>query len=253
MDSNLWSPTSKSRENGDVYPSHKGVRYSPLEQDEDVDNGDTYPSHKRARYSPLELEEDVEAAVTASTERAGKASSVSNFCNLSACNRCWLGKNRCDQRLPSCASCEKANVKCVGCDPITKREIPRSYVLYLESRDAQLESSERSIDLSIGSEFSEQSVESIASTTSESSTFSSRSVYSSSSLDSGISILPEDGVRRTGVYICITCGNSFDTSIRLRRHERTHSEYYCSLCGDNFRFGRKDLLWVSSRLAYLSL
>ena len=54
-------------------------------------------------------------------------SSASSFRNVSACNRCRLRKNRCDQRLPSCASCDKASVKCVGYDPITKREIPRRY------------------------------------------------------------------------------------------------------------------------------
>ncbi|ROW09348.1 hypothetical protein VMCG_02547 [Cytospora schulzeri] len=63
----------------------------------------------------------------------------SNFRNVSACNRCRLRKNRCDQKLPSCASCEKANVACVGYDPITKKEIPRSYVFYLETRVEQLE------------------------------------------------------------------------------------------------------------------
>lgn len=52
----------------------------------------------------------------------------SNFRNVSACNRCRLRKNRCDQKLPSCASCEKANVACVGYDPITKKEIPRRSV-----------------------------------------------------------------------------------------------------------------------------
>lgn len=66
-------------------------------------------------------------------------SSASSFRNVSACNRCRLRKNRCDQRLPSCASCDKASVKCVGYDPITKREIPRSYVYYLETRVAYLE------------------------------------------------------------------------------------------------------------------
>ena len=55
----------------------------------------------------------------------GKASQSSNFRNVSACNRCRLRKNRCDQRLPTCVSCEKAGVACVGYDPITKREIPR--------------------------------------------------------------------------------------------------------------------------------
>lgn len=52
-------------------------------------------------------------------------SGSSSFRNVSACNRCRLRKNRCDQRLPSCASCGKAGVRCTGYDPITKREIPR--------------------------------------------------------------------------------------------------------------------------------
>lgn len=56
---------------------------------------------------------------------ASKVGQSSNFRNVSACNRCRLRKNRCDQKLPSCASCEKAGVACVGYDPITKREIPR--------------------------------------------------------------------------------------------------------------------------------
>lgn len=68
-----------------------------------------------------------------------KVGQSSNFRNVSACNRCRLRKNRCDQKLPSCASCEKANVACVGYDPITKKEIPRSYVFYLETRVEQLE------------------------------------------------------------------------------------------------------------------
>ncbi|CAN8102721.1 unnamed protein product [Discula destructiva] len=71
---------------------------------------------------------------------SAKASQNSNFRNVSACNRCRLRKNRCDQKLPSCASCEKANVACVGYDPITKKEIPRSYVFYLETRVEHLES-----------------------------------------------------------------------------------------------------------------
>lgn len=56
---------------------------------------------------------------------ASKGGQSSSFRNVSACNRCRLRKNRCDQKLPSCASCEKAGVSCVGYDPITKREIPR--------------------------------------------------------------------------------------------------------------------------------
>jgi hypothetical protein len=55
------------------------------------------------------------------------ASATSSFRNISACHRCRQRKNRCDQLLPSCAACDKAAVKCVGYDPITKREIPRRY------------------------------------------------------------------------------------------------------------------------------
>jgi len=98
-----------------------------------------YPS-KRARHSPpiktspTSVEdggaEGLDPPSRADTAgggggAGGKAGQSSNFRNVSACNRCRLRKNRCDQRLPSCASCEKASVKCVGYDPITKREIPR--------------------------------------------------------------------------------------------------------------------------------
>ncbi|GES62326.1 positive regulator of purine utilization [Aspergillus terreus] len=70
---------------------------------------------------------------------SSSSSNPSSFRNVSACNRCRLRKNRCDQRLPRCQSCEKAGVRCVGYDPITKREIPRSYVYFLEARVAYLE------------------------------------------------------------------------------------------------------------------
>lgn len=63
----------------------------------------------------------------ASPTVTAKAGQSSNFRNVSACNRCRLRKNRCDQKLPSCASCAKAGVACVGYDPITKKEIPRRY------------------------------------------------------------------------------------------------------------------------------
>ena len=58
----------------------------------------------------------------------------SSWRHVSSCNRCRLRKGRCDQRLPRCQPCEKAGVRCVGYDPITKREIPRSYVFFLEAR-----------------------------------------------------------------------------------------------------------------------
>lgn len=70
---------------------------------------------------------------------AGAANSTTNFRNVSACNRCRTRKNRCDQKLPRCTGCEKARVKCVGFDPVSKRTIPRSYVYYLETRVTKLE------------------------------------------------------------------------------------------------------------------
>ncbi|ORY12825.1 fungal-specific transcription factor domain-domain-containing protein [Clohesyomyces aquaticus] len=94
-------------------------------------------SHDGDGSSPQELSHVKPTSPTASST---SNSSASSFRNVSACNRCRLRKNRCDQRLPSCASCDKAGVKCVGYDPITKREIPRSYVFYLETRVAYLES-----------------------------------------------------------------------------------------------------------------
>ena len=51
-----------------------------------------------------------------------------------------IAGNRCDARLPSCTTCEKVNARCVGYDPITKREIPRSYVYFLETRLGYFES-----------------------------------------------------------------------------------------------------------------
>ncbi|KAI0014361.1 hypothetical protein F4779DRAFT_559446 [Xylariaceae sp. FL0662B] len=107
-----------------------------------------HPSKRQRASSP---EKDSPASATGippsptteqSQDGVGQSSKVgqsSSFRNVSACNRCRLRKNRCDQKLPSCASCEKARVACVGYDPITKREIPRSYVFYLETRVKQLE------------------------------------------------------------------------------------------------------------------
>ncbi|KAF2130625.1 hypothetical protein P153DRAFT_289112 [Dothidotthia symphoricarpi CBS 119687] len=94
-------------------------------------------SHDAELPSPSD---SIASAKPPSPTVAAAASNASSFRNVSACNRCRLRKNRCDQRLPSCASCDKAGVKCTGYDPITKREIPRSYVWYLETRVAYLES-----------------------------------------------------------------------------------------------------------------
>ncbi|KAH6673472.1 fungal-specific transcription factor domain-containing protein [Halenospora varia] len=129
--SNPRSPVAKPSTGGSGYP-HKRARHSSPEP--------TIAGGKIAA-SPHSIEDgDVPAVVAGGKEGgSGKTGQSSNFRNVSACNRCRLRKNRCDQRLPSCASCEKASVKCVGYDPITKREIPRSYVFYLETRVGYLE------------------------------------------------------------------------------------------------------------------
>ncbi|KAK4552032.1 hypothetical protein LTR86_010709 [Recurvomyces mirabilis] len=74
-----------------------------------------------------------------SVDAVAGGNSTNNFRNVSACHRCRNRKNRCDQQLPRCSNCEKANVKCVGFDPVSKRAIPRNYVYYLESRVENLE------------------------------------------------------------------------------------------------------------------
>lgn len=96
---------------------------------------------KRARLSPEpQPQPHLSSTETSPPSPTSSSQAASAFRNVSACNRCRLRKNRCDQRLPACTSCEKAAVKCVGYDPITKKEIPRSYVFYLENRVTYLES-----------------------------------------------------------------------------------------------------------------
>lgn len=71
----------------------------------------------------------------------------------SACSRCRSKKVKCDQRYPRCGRCEKVNAECVGVDPATGREIPRSYVVHLEERIKLLES-QLAAEPSIKQEFS---------------------------------------------------------------------------------------------------
>lgn len=124
--------------------------------------------HKRARLSTTSADDTLYQGKANSSPAPGSYrssissasrlnASASSFRNVSACNRCrvqhpdhhcWgkpshlsqVRKNRCDQNLPACSPCEKVGVKCTGFDPITKREIPRTYVYYLESRIEYLES-----------------------------------------------------------------------------------------------------------------
>lgn len=101
----------------------------------DPPSPDSHPAKRRRQssadrtdvteqLSPTELHADG-ASLAEPHAAKGAAGHSSNFRNVSACNRCRLRKNRCDQKLPSCNSCSKAGVACVGYDPITKKQIPR--------------------------------------------------------------------------------------------------------------------------------
>lgn len=92
----------------------KRKRHSSVDPAADRSPSDEQPS-------PADLQGDVAGPRAVKAAAAGS----SNFRNVSACNRCRLRKNRCDQKLPSCNSCAKAGVACVGYDPITKKQIPR--------------------------------------------------------------------------------------------------------------------------------
>lgn len=59
--------------------------------------------------------------------------------SISACQRCRIKKIKCDHHFPKCLKCEKIGVECIGLDPATGREVPRSYVIYLEDRVQILE------------------------------------------------------------------------------------------------------------------
>ena len=105
-----------------------------------MNNPIAYGSGLKRAYQSDEPQAYQSNSTATNSPPLSSASATSAFRNVSACNRCRVRKNRCDQNLPACTACAKANVKCVGYDPITKREIPRSYVYYLESRLAYFES-----------------------------------------------------------------------------------------------------------------
>ncbi|SCV05504.1 LANO_0H08944g1_1 [Lachancea nothofagi CBS 11611] len=54
--------------------------------------------------------------------------------SIAACKRCRVKKIKCDQRFPSCSKCATSNEPCVSVDPATGRDVPRSYVVFLEDR-----------------------------------------------------------------------------------------------------------------------
>ncbi|CDO93208.1 unnamed protein product [Kluyveromyces dobzhanskii CBS 2104] len=63
-----------------------------------------------------------------------KESSGSIYRSVAACKRCRVRKIKCDNKFPSCTKCIQAQEPCITIDPSTRREIPRSYVVYLEDK-----------------------------------------------------------------------------------------------------------------------
>lgn len=106
----------------DPLPPNNNKRPRQVSPERDTDSPTSGPSAGLGLASPTAAEPSLHEGAGGQASKVGQSS---NFRNVSACNRCRLRKNRCDQRLPSCASCEKAKVACVGYDPITKKEIPR--------------------------------------------------------------------------------------------------------------------------------
>ncbi|KAK1831365.1 positive regulator of purine utilization [Podospora conica] len=138
MTASVHAPPSPSPP--DSHPPSKRARQSsPGPADRDRDSPTSLLSAGAASPTSEHLPDAGPAGGTGGGGGKAGGGQSSSFRNVSACNRCRLRKNRCDQKLPSCASCEKAGVACVGYDPITKREIPRSYIFYLETRVEQLE------------------------------------------------------------------------------------------------------------------
>jgi hypothetical protein len=74
------------------------------------------PSLKRRAPSHERNPSHEEHAAAKPASPLASSDAASSFRNVSACSRCRLRKNRCDQRLPACSACEKAGVKCVGYD-----------------------------------------------------------------------------------------------------------------------------------------
>ncbi|KAL8944845.1 MAG: hypothetical protein Q9216_000135 [Gyalolechia sp. 2 TL-2023] len=90
--------------------------------------------------NPLSIDAAIVAATREEHHLAGDFTKLAREGIRAGHESARLRKNRCDQNLPACSSCQKAGVKCVGFDPITKRETPRTYVYYLENRVSYLES-----------------------------------------------------------------------------------------------------------------
>lgn len=108
---------------------------------------------KREREEACEPQEKVSKAKgePGHEESRPSAAIIGISRTIGACQRCRQKKVKCDQQFPSCAKCHKAGVSCVGLDPATGRQIPRSYIVYLEDKITTLEKQLRINGLEPGS------------------------------------------------------------------------------------------------------
>lgn len=64
---------------------------------------------------------------------------------LPACQRCKVGKKRCNREAPKCSVCAKANTACIIIDPITTKQYTRGYIHELELKEQALARRSRGI------------------------------------------------------------------------------------------------------------
>ncbi|OBA14611.1 uncharacterized protein OGAPODRAFT_51445, partial [Ogataea polymorpha] len=51
-----------------------------------------------------------------------------------ACERCRLGKHKCDSKLPACSRCERLGVECLVRSNDLNKLVPRDYLIQLETK-----------------------------------------------------------------------------------------------------------------------
>ena len=95
----------------------------------------TEPLQKKQKQKQKQQQNSSSPSISASTSGAG-SSKIHRA--ISACKRCRSKKIKCEG-FPQCDKCKAHNVECVGFDIATGRDVPRSYIVHLESRIKELE------------------------------------------------------------------------------------------------------------------
>lgn len=151
---------------------------------------------------------------TGSLQSNGRPSSsiVGISRTIAACQRCRQKKTKCDQQFPSCARCLKAGVACVGLDPATGRQVPRSYVISLEDRIGHLEALLKQHGIDPNGSINEDGA--VFPSSNHSSPQINHSPVSVASNNSGMSQPPKDSIG-TSVKLAVPSNNSKDLSFYI--------------------------------------